>query len=438
MSRNIITTASHRKEEEKAPHQTETGKLLFTEYQGKMLALYLKQNRCLAAQVLTGGQNRIGAVYIGKIKNIVKNINACFVEIAQGEICFLSLKDAQSPMLLNRCFDGRLLQGDELPVQIIREAQKTKQASVTASVSLANDFAAVSLGATKTGYSGKLSRERREQIREWLTGAHLQEEDHLIQENLPAPTGLVVRTLAGESTRDELLGNIRKLLDDFRSLLTNASHRTCFSCIREAPADFEAVLDQLVYPYEFDGIVTDDAALYEKLRCFCEDKLPQKQVRLYNDPVFSLAKLYSLEQKLDTALNRRVWLKSGGYLVIEPTEALTVIDVNSGKYEAKKAPKGATASEAAFEQINREAAAEIALQLRLRNLSGIILVDFINMETKERGEALVEYLRELVRRDKLKTSVVDITPLGLVEITRKKRNRPLREQLRNQDGREEE
>ena len=114
--------------------------------------------------------------------------------------------------------------------------------------------------------------------------------------------------------------------------------------------------------------------------------------------------------------------------MIEPTEALTVIDVNTGKYEAKKSA-GNKASEETYEKINREAAEEIALQLRLRNLSGMILVDFINMASKEKEDALLDLMRTLVRRDKMKTRVVDITPLGLMEITRKKQNKPLREQV---------
>jgi len=223
------------------------------------------------------------------------------------------------------------------------------------------------------------------------------------------------------------LHQVRVLLSakifDFEDLLTTARYRTCFSCIRQAAEDFEAVLDRLVYDYEYEEILTDDDSLYEKLYAYCNAKHPTKAVRRYEDASFTLSKLYSLEQKMDTALNPRVWLKSGGYLVIEHTEALTVIDVNSGKYEAKK-----TSQEAIY-KVNCEAAEEIALQLRLRNLSGMIVVDFINMSSKEYQKDLLEFLRKLVRGDKQKTVVVDMTPLGLVEITRKKAYMPLKEQF---------
>ena len=120
-----------------------------------------------------------------------------------------------------------------------------------------------------------------------------------------------------------------------------------------------------------------------------------------------------------------MWLKSGGYLVIEPTEALTVIDVNSGKYEASKD------SEETALHINMEAAKEIALQLRLRNLSGIIIVDFINMAREDSRSQVLSLLKRRTADDRLQTTVVDMTPLGLVEITRKKKNKPLWEQFSN-------
>ncbi len=403
------------------------GKILFTRYRDNMCALYLSENRLLAARVMIEGTNRVGAVYIGKIKNVVKNINACFLEIADGEICFLSMKDATAPIVLNRKYDGRLLEGDEILVQLSKEAQKTKQPSVTADISLSNEYAAISIGSRRIGYSGKLEKMRKEEIQNWLLQAgYRQEKDFsaaiLLHEN-PVSLGLVVRTKARDCTEQVLLQNIETLIKEFQALLNRALHRTCFSCIRQAPEDFEAVLDQLAYPYEYDEILTDDTVLYNKLCVYCKERMSDISIRLYEDANLSLSKLYSLEQKFDTALNKRVWLKSGGYLIIEPTEALTVIDVNTGKYEGKMA------SDNTYEKINREAAEEIALQLRLRNLSGIILVDFINMDSKESQENLLHFLREMVRKDKIKTLVVDITPLGLVEITRKKQYKPLREQF---------
>ncbi len=406
------------------------GKVLFTKCKlpsekEKMCALLLAENRLLAAQVMPDFSNRIGAVYIAKVKNVVKNIDACFVEIGEHEVCFLSMREVVSPILLNRAYDGRLLAGDELLVQISQEAQKTKQAAVTTRISISNQYAAISVGSPKIGYSNKIDKSRKEEIKKWLIQASIQSEtkNELIQTQNFASLGLIIRTKADDCTQDCLLQHIQCLLQSFQNIIETARHRICFSCIMQAPPDFEAVLDQLAYSYEYDEILTDDKSLYEKLYAYQIESLPDKQIRLYEDQSFSLSKLYSLEQKLDIAFNNRVWLKSGGYLIIEPTEALTVIDVNTGKYDAKKT------SCDTYEKINMEAAQEIALQLRLRNLSGIIVVDFINMDSAAKEEALLDLLRKLVRKDKIQTHVVDITPLGLVEITRKKRNKPLREQF---------
>ena len=172
-------------------------------------------------------------------------------------------------------------------------------------------------------------------------------------------------------------------------------------------------------------IVTDQFSMQEPLERYCREHELDVVVRLYQDKVLPLSVLYSVESKLETALASRVWLKSGGYLIIEPTEALTVIDVNTGKYEAGKDPQET------YRRINLEAAEEVAIQLVLRNLSGIIIVDFINMQSASYNRELLNHLKALVQKDKVQTHVVDMTPLGLVEITRKKISKPLREQFRS-------
>lgn len=208
-------------------------------------------------------------------------------------------------------------------------------------------------------------------------------------------------------------------------LLHSALHRSCFTCLKEADSDLEAVFKH----FSLDSIqnleiITDRQDIYDRLVRTAEGfiKIPAS-VRFYQDDMLSLSGLYSVDKKLDDALKRHVWLKSGAYLVIEPTEALTVIDVNSGKFESENDV------EDAYLKINLEAAEEVARQLKLRNLSGIIIVDFINMRLPGNKKALLQYLKELVSRDRIPTNVVDITALGLVEITRKKINKPLQEQF---------
>lgn len=431
---------------------TEGGKLVFTEYKGRQCALLLKGGRLIAASFYSQAEgSKIGAVYVGKIKNIAKNIDACFVEIEDGEICFLPMKKAAAPFLTNRVWDGRLLAGDELLVQVERDAQKNKQASVTAHISLSNDYFAIVLGAPRMGFSAKLSKEQKETAISFLEehsfldkGQLTRDPSRLMSEavfddfgqeflsenslkDIP-PFGAIVRTRFGElMDREEALIHFYTLTEAFFRMIRDGRTRKCFSCLIKAPAPWEAAVQGMAVPGEYHEIVTDREELYESLAAYCAVHMPDKQLRFYQETGLSLSSLYALESKMETAMKPRVWLKSGGYLVIEPTEALTVIDVNSGKYET-----GKDVGEA-VRRLNHEAAEEIALQLRLRNLSGIILVDFINMEEPGSGLALLEHLRALVREDKVRTTVVDITPLGLVEITRKKQKQPLSEQFRGID-----
>lgn len=426
-SKNTITVSK----EEKALQNTAQGKLLFTNYAGKDCVMLLKENRLIAASVVEEEQaSKIGAIFIGKVKNVTPGINACFVEIENKEICFLPLKEAINPLVLNRQFDGRLVAGDELPVQIIKDAQKTKQASVTSKITLSNDWFVMELGSDGIFYSAKLEKEKRLQLTNILQEANIADDSDskrlnrkLFPPELPLPVGIIVRTHAGECDSACLVTHFNALLGEFNTLVEKMFHATCFSCLKSASTALEQTLSFLVSQNEFEEIVTDNPNYAENLSNYVQKHMPDKRVRLYEDATFSLSSLYSLNTKMQTALDERVWLKSGAYLVIQPTEALTVIDVNSGKYEVKK-------DAASFAmKINMEAAEEIAIQLRLRNLSGIIVVDFINLSKESDCQELLKHLTSEVKKDKVPVKVIDMTPLGLVELTRKKEKKSLKEQL---------
>ena len=176
-----------------------------------------------------------------------------------------------------------------------------------------------------------------------------------------------------------------------------------------------------------EEIIVGDSELYAKIQSYFASEIPEKQnlLRLYDDASFPLGSLYSTQTAIEKALREKVWLKNGGYLVIQPTEALTVIDVNSGKNTGK------SKNEEGIMKINLEAAREAAKQIRLRNLSGIIIIDFINLESDENAARLMREFRALLAKDPIQTTLVDITPLNLVEVTRKKVHRPLYEQIKN-------
>lgn len=423
MSRRIGTEARITLSENQIVDQSK-GKLLFTDYKGQSCALLIRENRLLAARFFPKKKSLIGAVYIARVKNVVKNMDAYFVELGtdKREVCFLSGKDAAYPCILNRKYDGKIKEGDEILVQVIRDAQKTKQPSVTTLISLSNDYFALSVGDARIGISNKVTVPQKKALQKLVKTLNMDELSTVLKEYA---VGVVVRTKATELLDDgtAFVAAFDSLKTELLTLYQSAIHKTCFSCLIEPPAAFEGTLADLVSEEEYEEILTDSASLYQKLSAEYGDR---KKIRYYSEKEqaeLSLASLYSLAGKLETALERRVWLKSGGYLIIDPTEALTVIDVNSGKFEASK-----DIEESHF-LVNKEAAEEIALQLRLRNLSGIIIVDFINMREYSHQDALLKHLRALVSKDRQLTQVVDMTPLGLVEITRKKNYKPLLEQI---------
>lgn len=393
------------------------GKVLIIRHEDMILTVLTAENRLRNVSVC-GTQNKslVGNIYIGKVKNIVTNIQAAFVEIDKGLLCYLSLSEGKNPILLSqRKWDGKLKEGDELLVQVQRDALKTKQPAVTAQISISGSYMVINARESgKVGISGKLPRTQKEALRA------------LIEERgLNTSYDMVLRTNAGQLTgQPELLEKEWNLLNkEMEQLLHNASFRTCYSCLRKGNFEYLNALKEIYFD-EYDEIVTDDPEIYQNVRTFLAEQGNPAALRFYEDSLLPLFKLYGVESKIKEALGSRVWLKSGGYLVIEPTEAMTVIDVNTGKYDAKKAD-----AEETYLKINLEAAKEIACQLRLRNLSGIIVVDFINMKAQEHQTKLLQELRNHVKKDTVKTDVIDITPLGLVELTRKKINKPLKEQL---------
>lgn len=421
--------------------------LLIIERNEQILSLLYQENRMIQVkvhenngkkQVNMAGEDKLSslplhAIYIGKVKNVVPSIDAAFVEVEKGKMGFLPMKQAKNPIIVNRKYDGRIVAGDEILVQIEKEGIKTKDPGLTCNLSFTGKYCVLTTGKQNVGFSTKLDNQTKlywkQQLEEWNM------DEVLAKENV----GLVVRTnVAGlmengidaqsdiAKTSDVCIGSskfreeFQQLLEQKNKVLSAVSYRTCFSCLDQP---MEGYLEDIRDAYEdsFDKIVTNNEVFYRRIR---ETFPTMENVELYQDTRISLEKLYSIETRLKEALDERVWLKSGAYLVIQQTEALTVIDVNSGKIQ-KKNPK-----DDIYFEINKEAAGEIALQMKLRNLSGIIIIDFINQNTKEQDKELLAYLSGLVKKDSIKTNVVDMTPLGLVEVTRKKIHKSLREQLK--------
>lgn len=365
-------------------------------------------------------------IYIGKVQNIVKNISAAFVEIAPGTVCYLPLEDLKHPVYTKKGTSHNIQQGDELLVQVKREGIKTKAPAVTTNLTLHGKYALLTTGNTQISVSSKLSKEEKERL--LRVAKDNSSADNGSLEGMSAGErayGWLLRTNAGGASPEVIKKDLLRLQAKYEELIKTAQYRTCFSCLLARPSAYLKRMSDL-YAEEVDEILTDDRELFEQMTEYFQENQPEDtaKLRFYEDRLLPMEKLYSLDHHLKEALGERVWLKSGGYLVIQPTEALTVIDVNTGKFTAGKK------KEAAFLKLNQEAALEAARQIRLRNLSGIIIIDFINMEETESETQLLRTLDGALRLDPIRTTLVDMTKLSLVEITRMKKERPLYESVR--------
>ena len=389
------------------------GKLLITTYENKEVALLLKDHRLVSLYSIEN-QSKMGNIYVGKVKNVVKNLDACFVEFGEKEIGYLPFSEAKVPLLLNRKYDGRLLQGDELLVQIQKDALKTKQACLTGKVSVSSKYFVFTLEEPSLGVSAKLKKEIRENIKAFIQ----ESEESSVRGDSKYTVSCIVRTEAGalfEENQQEFAKQYQEEKAAFMQLLEKSTHMNCFTCVKGGLKPYLAILEH--FPDNcYAEVLTDLNEAYTSLKGHVDN------LRYYEDD-FSLSKLYGLDSKIKEALSQKVWMPSGGYLVIEQTECLSTIDVNSGKMI-----KG-NDKDAAILKLNEEAAQEAAQQIRLRNLSGIIIIDFVNMDNKADEEKLLVLMKDLVKADPIHTSVIDITPLGLMEITRKKVYKSLKEQI---------
>lgn len=358
----------------------------------------------------------LGNIYIGRVKNIVENIQAAFIEIENGQICFASLKDLKTPLFTKKVGKKELCIGDELVVEVIKENVKTKPPVVSAKLNFTGKYLVLTTQNCHLGLSKKLIGEDKKRLQ------------NLLEPYLGEDYGLIVRTNAKDAAKEELFSELKNLKNEYEYLKKTAIHKAANSLLRETDTE-EIQFIKGLYMSDTEKIITDIPNVYEKLEKYLKEYQWKDldKLELYEDLQISLLSLYNVRRELDRALNRKVWLSSGGYLVIEPTEALTVIDVNSGK-NIKKISK----EEMVF-HTNIEAAKEIAKQLILRNISGICVVDFIDMKEKEHQEKLMHILRMELKKDKIPVTLVDITRLGLVELTRKKVQKSLREQVQGEE-----
>lgn len=359
----------------------------------------------------------IGDIIIGRVENIVRNINACFVEIFPGIQAYLPLSDNMNLIYANGKSGGAVVVDDLILVQIAKLPTKTKSYSLTTDFTLIGKYAVLKPGLDRVHLSSKFKEEANYNE---IKSRFMPLGEKFVKES---GAGAIIRKSAGLLSEKELEDALYDLYVKFVSIINRGKHGVKYERIfKEIPEHLSLIRDNCI---NIEKIMTDDDETYreyeEYLKGFSVTDL--KKLFYYNDEMMSLSTLYSINTTLFKALSKKVWLKSGAYIVIEYTEALTVIDVNSGK-----AISGKSTNVETFMKINLEAAREIADQLRLRNLSGIIIVDFIEIpksKEKELSNTMEAYLKE----DNTKSNVADITKLGLMEITRRRTGRPIHEIL---------
>lgn len=381
--------------------------LMITKYENHICACYYEEERLTELQIITS--SILGNIYVAKVQNVVKNLEAAFVEIQPGVVCYYSLQE-NGHYFLNPKNSNRLAAGDEILVQVTKEAIKSKAPTVSSELHLTGKLVVVTFGTGKVGVSKKLPND--EKTRMMKTE---------LEKSLPKGYGAILRTNSYESTLDAVREEFQYLLQKLTALVEQAGYHKAYSCLYQERTTLARLLKDYNNP-DLIQIVTDLPEIEAEIRDYLTEA-DKGKLRLYSGELQPLYALYRLDRDWKEITGTRVWLKSGAYLVIEQTEAMVVIDVNTGKAVNKKK------REEHFLKVNQEAATEIARQLRLRNLSGIIMIDFIDMEHQTCKEALIRHLCQEIKKDRIQTSYVDMTGLNLIELTRKKVQKSLAEQL---------
>lgn len=353
----------------------------------------------------------VGNVYVGRVQNVLPGMQAAFVDIGTDKNAFLYLGDEDTADASGYSFGknaddahrARIRTGQELLVQVVKEPEGQKGPRVTTHLTVPGRLLVLATDTTHIGISRRIEDEE-ERLRLAKAAADV----------CPEGMGMILRTAALGAEKEELEAEVRTLLAQWSVIERKARHAAPPKCIhREDSLLFRTVRD--LFSCATQSMVIVGEQQYAAAREVVEASSPEllDRITLYEEatPLFDAM---GVEEKAEKALSRHVWLRSGGYLVIDDAEAMTVVDVNSGKFTGKK-----DLQDTVF-RVNMEAAKEVARQLRLRDIGGIIVIDFIDMEDEMRREELLVALREALRGDRNRTNVVGFTGLGLVEMTRRK------------------
>ncbi len=352
-----------------------------------------------------------GNIYLGRVQNVLPGMEAAFIDIGTPKNAVLYRGDVQydeedieegaGPARIESILKAR----QAIVCQVTKNPIGAKGARLTQEVSLPGRFVVLIPNSSTYGISKRLADEERRRLRA------------ILDKVKPVNHGLIVRTAAEGATREELERDVTRLLSQWEKIEATAKSSTAPTLLYQEPGMAVRVIRE-EFNSTYRGVIIDDPTLFEEVHEYVANISPElaDRVELYDrtkEPL-PLFELHHIHEQLHKALDRKVWLPSGGSLIIERTEALTVIDVNTGKNVGKS-----NLEETVFRN-NLEAANEVARQLRLRDIGGIIVIDFIDMEIAANRDEVIRTFRDALARDKTRTQVFDISELGLVEMTRKR------------------
>ncbi|MBE0466509.1 MAG: Rne/Rng family ribonuclease [Candidatus Desulforudis sp.] len=357
----------------------------------------------------------VGSIFKGRVENVLPGIEAAFVNVGLERNAFLYVNDVlpQSPRSDkdSAVIKDLLRPGQEVIVQVAKDPLGNKGPRVTMRVNLPGHYTVLMPTVNHIGISRRIEDEaERERLRE------------VVQAARPDGMGVIVRTAARAASEEALkedLQTLHKLWADIQKREENAAAPALL--YRECGLLPRIIRD--LFTEEIDRFVLDSFAAYARTLTILDTVNPQLKGRVFWDDKPDIFEFYNVNQEISKALQRKTWLRCGGYLIFDQAEALTVIDVNTGRYT------GRVDLEDTVFKTNLEAAVEIARQLRLRNLGGIIIIDFIDMNRDDHRNRVLEVLAEEIKRDRRRTHIMGLTRLGLVELTRKKVHPSLSELL---------
>jgi ribonuclease E len=366
------------------------------------------EDRTLVEHYITraGARSMVGNIYVGKVQNVLPGMEAAFVDVGRGrnavlyagEVSYDEEIEGEAPRI-----EHVLKAGQNVMVQVTKDPMGGKGARLTQEISLPGRYLVLVPNSEVFGISRRLPDRERTRLKD------------ILKQVRPPEHGVIVRTAAEGATEVDLRADLERLTEEWATIAKSGKRGRAPRVLYEEPELTVRVVRDLFTADEFKEMVTDSVPIYDQVVAYLKSVAPDLlgKVRMH-DGTLPILEAHHVVEQIHKALDRKVWLPSGGYIVVDRTEAMTVIDVNTGKHVGK------ANLEETVTKTNMEAAEEIARQLRLRDIGGIIIIDFIDMLLEKNRDKVITGLKTAMAQDKTRSQVFDIGPLGLLEVTRKR------------------